>query len=257
LSGGERQRISIARAFIKNAPILIMDEPTSSIDSRTESVILDALDELMVGRTSFLIAHRLATIRGTDLVLVLDHGEVIEQGTHDELLANDGLYRQLYEAQTLGRGARPSLEPHVAQAQLTEGAAEQGRRDRLRAVPGGKSENGHRRGKGAQKLRSERPPPMKRLGVRADVVCDLCGRVLLTGEPVILFMAPGAGGQKPRQERKRVCELCAPTAEDAGWKAPPAIRQRQLLESIDQAQNPDGPPASSLTDRGGMADADQ
>lgn len=100
LSGGERQRISVARAFLKNAPILILDEPTSSIDSRTESVILDAIDRLMVGRTTLMVAHRLSTIRRADLILVLNHGELVDQGTHDVLLARNGLYRQLYHMQT-------------------------------------------------------------------------------------------------------------------------------------------------------------
>jgi ABC-type multidrug transport system fused ATPase/permease subunit len=99
LSGGERQRISVARAFLKNAPILILDEPTSSIDSKTEAVILDALDRLMVGRTTFLIAHRLSTIRRADLILVLDKGRLVERGTHHELLRRGGLYRQLHDMQ--------------------------------------------------------------------------------------------------------------------------------------------------------------
>src|SRR5207344_2737962 len=86
LSGGERQRICVARAFLKNAPILILDEPTSSIDSRTEAVILDALDRLMIGRTTFMIAHRLSTVRNANLIVALDHGRMVEQGTHDELL---------------------------------------------------------------------------------------------------------------------------------------------------------------------------
>jgi ABC-type multidrug transport system fused ATPase/permease subunit len=100
LSGGERQRICVARAFLKNAPILILDEPTSSIDSRTEGVILDALDRLMIGRTSFMIAHRLSTVHDADVMLVLDHGRLVQQGTHEELLNRDGLYRQLHEIQS-------------------------------------------------------------------------------------------------------------------------------------------------------------
>ena len=99
LSGGERQRICVARAFLKGAPILILDEPTSSIDSRTEAVILDALERLMVGRTTFLIAHRLSTIRRADLVLVLDGGRVVQRGTRKELLEADGLFRHLWNAQ--------------------------------------------------------------------------------------------------------------------------------------------------------------
>ncbi len=100
LSVGERQRIAVARAFLKNAPILILDEPTSAIDSKTEAVILDALDRLMVGRTTFLIAHRLSTIRKADVILVLDHGRLVEQGTHHDLLRRGGLYRQLHDMQT-------------------------------------------------------------------------------------------------------------------------------------------------------------
>ena len=100
LAGGERQRISVARAFLKEAPILILDEPTSAIDSKTEAVILDALDRLMVGRTTFMVAHRLSTLRHADLILVLDRGRLVEQGTHDELLELGGLYRQLHEMQT-------------------------------------------------------------------------------------------------------------------------------------------------------------
>ncbi len=100
LSGGERQRICVARAFLKDAPILILDEPTSAIDSKTESVILDALDKLMLGRTSFMIAHRLSTVHRADLVLVMDRGRIVQSGTHDSLVAIDGLYRQLHEIQT-------------------------------------------------------------------------------------------------------------------------------------------------------------
>jgi ATP-binding cassette, subfamily B, bacterial len=105
LSGGERQRITIARAFLKDAPILVLDEPTAAIDSRTEDVILNSLKRLMVGRTTFIITHRLSTIRNADLILVLDCGRLVEQGTHDDLLQRGGLYKQLHDAQS-GRARR-------------------------------------------------------------------------------------------------------------------------------------------------------
>jgi ATP-binding cassette, subfamily B, bacterial len=115
ISGGERQRICVARAFLKDAPILILDEPTSSIDSKTEGVILDALDDLMEGRTSFMIAHRLSTVRHADQILVMNQGQVVERGTHEALVHQDGIYHQLYLAQTKERqrrgGADGSGEP--------------------------------------------------------------------------------------------------------------------------------------------------
>jgi len=106
LSGGERQRVSVARAFVRDAPILVLDEPTSSIDSKTEGVILEALDDLMEGRTSFMVAHRLSTIRDADLILVMSDGLIVEQGSHDELLELHGIYHQLHEAQTQQRRRR-------------------------------------------------------------------------------------------------------------------------------------------------------
>jgi len=106
LSGGERQRICVARAFLKDAPILILDEPTSSIDSKTERVILDALDDLMEGRTSFMIAHRLSTVRHADQILVMSEGRIVERGNHEELLRGSGVYKQLHEAQTQERKKR-------------------------------------------------------------------------------------------------------------------------------------------------------
>jgi ATP-binding cassette subfamily B protein len=113
LSGGERQRICVARAFVKNAPILVLDEPTSSIDSKTEAVILDSLERLMVGRTSFMIAHRLSTIRHADKIVAIEHGRLVEQGTHEELIARGGLYRQLHDAQTRRRPAPRDLEQRL------------------------------------------------------------------------------------------------------------------------------------------------
>jgi ABC-type multidrug transport system ATPase subunit len=106
LSGGERQRIAVARAFLKDAPILILDEPTSAIDSRTEAVILAALERLMEGRTTFMVAHRLSTVTAADLILVMHHGQVVESGTHEDLLRQGGLYAELHEVQTGSRRAR-------------------------------------------------------------------------------------------------------------------------------------------------------
>ena|SRR5579864_254576 len=100
LSGGEKQRLSIARAFLKDAPVLILDEPTSALDARTEGMLLDALERLMEGRVTFIIAHRLSTIRNADQIVVLDQGEIVEQGDHAELLAVGGLYAMLYRGQT-------------------------------------------------------------------------------------------------------------------------------------------------------------
>jgi ABC-type multidrug transport system fused ATPase/permease subunit len=103
ISGGERQRIAIARAFLKDAPILVLDEPTSSIDSQTEQVILDALDALMAGRTTFIVAHRLSTIRAATQILVMSDGRIVERGSHEDLVREDGLYALLHKFQA---GAR-------------------------------------------------------------------------------------------------------------------------------------------------------
>ncbi|WP_307978005.1 lipid A export permease/ATP-binding protein MsbA [uncultured Phascolarctobacterium sp.] len=99
ISGGQRQRISIARAILKNPQILILDEATSALDTESERVVQEALDRLMVGRTSFVIAHRLSTIKNADKIMVLEKGQLIEQGNHDELMAMDGLYAHLYKIQ--------------------------------------------------------------------------------------------------------------------------------------------------------------
>jgi subfamily B ATP-binding cassette protein MsbA len=99
LSGGQRQRIAIARAIIRNAPILILDEPSSGLDAESEKLVFDALDRLMEGRTSIVIAHRLSTIQRADVIFVVDKGEIVERGTHEELLRRGGLYADLYELQ--------------------------------------------------------------------------------------------------------------------------------------------------------------
>lgn len=99
LSGGQKQLITIARAMIENAPMLILDEATSSVDTRTEALIQKAMDKLMAGRTSFVIAHRLSTIRNADLILVMNEGDIIESGSHEELLAKNGFYARLYNSQ--------------------------------------------------------------------------------------------------------------------------------------------------------------
>jgi len=99
LSGGQRQRLSIARAVLKNTPILILDEATSSVDTETELLIQQALERLMKGKTTIIIAHRLSTIRNADKIVVLEGKEIVEQGTHEELLGNNGLYKRLYTVQ--------------------------------------------------------------------------------------------------------------------------------------------------------------
>jgi len=102
LSGGERQRVAIARAFLADSPILILDEATSSLDSESEMLIQKAMERLMVGRTTIVIAHRLSTVRALDRLLVFDKGRIVEEGTHETLVARDGgIYRRLFERQAL------------------------------------------------------------------------------------------------------------------------------------------------------------
>ncbi|MEI6238224.1 MAG: ATP-binding cassette domain-containing protein [bacterium] len=102
LSGGERQRVAIARAILKNAPILILDEATSSLDSHSEMLIQDALENLMKGKTVIVIAHRLSTIRKMNRIVVIEHGKILEEGSHDELVENGGLYAKLWSLQSKG-----------------------------------------------------------------------------------------------------------------------------------------------------------
>jgi ATP-binding cassette, subfamily B, bacterial len=140
LSGGERQRISIARAFLKDAPVLLLDEPTSSVDFRTERGILEALGRLMEGRTTIMVAHRLSTIQRADLILVLQDGRILERGSHEDLLDLGGFYKDMYETQLGVRTAHRLLEeacddPGAVTAQECEVA--------LTGEPGGTDPGSH------------------------------------------------------------------------------------------------------------------
>ena len=110
LSGGQRQRIAIARAFLKDAPILVLDEATSHLDTISEQLVRSALDTLMVNRTTIVVAHRLSTIQAADIILVLNAGRVVEAGTHQQLLARRGVYAQLVEHQMAGVAERQAAD---------------------------------------------------------------------------------------------------------------------------------------------------
>jgi ATP-binding cassette subfamily B protein len=114
ISAGEKQLLTIARAMLAEAPMLILDEATSSVDTRTEALIQRAMDRLMTGRTSFVIAHRLSTIKNADLILVMRDGNIVEQGTHDELLTRHGFYYDLYNSQFAQPVAAGSIPANVA-----------------------------------------------------------------------------------------------------------------------------------------------
>jgi ABC-type multidrug transport system fused ATPase/permease subunit len=107
LSGGQRQRVAIARALMMDPRILILDDSLSSVDTQTEKLIQEALDKLMEGRTTFVIAHRLSTVRRADVILVMDKGRIAQQGTHQELLRSGGLYREIYELQLSQNNSLP------------------------------------------------------------------------------------------------------------------------------------------------------
>ena len=110
ISQGEKQLLTIARAILKNPRILILDEATSAVDTRLERMLQDAMQKVMAGRTSFVIAHRLSTIRNADLILVVDNGNIIEQGTHEELLRKNGTY-QILSLYSVLQGSTKSLPP--------------------------------------------------------------------------------------------------------------------------------------------------
>ena len=108
VSGGQRQRLALARAFLKDSKIVILDEATSAVDSESENLIHDAMERLMEGRTVFFIAHRLRSAISADLIVVLDHGKVVEAGTHSELLRRDGTYARLFLEQARGLALEPT-----------------------------------------------------------------------------------------------------------------------------------------------------
>jgi ATP-binding cassette subfamily B protein len=123
LSGGQRQRVAIARALLMNPRILILDDSTSSVDTQTEKLIQSALDTLMEGRTTFVIAHRLSTVRRADMILVMDKGQIVERGTHEELLAKGGLYKEIHDLQLVDHA---KFAEEMEETQLGESKPDEG-----------------------------------------------------------------------------------------------------------------------------------
>jgi subfamily B ATP-binding cassette protein MsbA len=128
LSGGQKQRIAIARAILKKAPILILDEATSALDTESEQLVQSALHNLMMHCTTFVIAHRLSTVRLAHRIIVLDEGQIVEMGTHDELMEGSGIYRRLYELQfkspAISNGQSAGTTNQLAEHKLTQGTDE-------------------------------------------------------------------------------------------------------------------------------------
>jgi subfamily B ATP-binding cassette protein MsbA len=121
LSGGQRQRIAIARAIVRNSPILLLDEPSAALDPESEALVFQGVERLLAGKTSITIAHRLATVRNADVIFVMNDGVIVEQGTHGELLARDGLYARLYRMQFAG--VRDGARAPASAAAFTTAAA--------------------------------------------------------------------------------------------------------------------------------------
>jgi ATP-binding cassette subfamily B protein len=207
LSGGERQRISVARAFLKDAPILILDEPTSSIDSKTEAVILDALERLMEGRTTFIVAHRLSTIVDADLILVMNNGSIVEHGRHGELIAAGGLYAELHDAQ---HGA--------ARRRATAAVSSDGLSELTRAIV----ERGERGGGLSGPALAEMARAM---ALRDDVDQDAVWRLLSAAWPLLADGSPdrlrelaatnGSSGEAGRLARRVLDDLGLAAEEEA------------------------------------------